>query len=698
MLDLLQIGKFGVLNSQRLLSSTSNNINNVNTEGFTRRRTVTYTNSIEWGVGRTDTNRIYNQYVQRELYGDNGSLAYYTAYANGMSSTDSMLSDDDMSLSTALSDYYDALSSSVQEPTSVSSREEVLADLKIITNRAQTLNSEIQKDIININAQVSDSVTKINNLTYGINKLNLQILAAAGSNTGEGDANEVYLELCDSRDQMIKELSSEVGINTVTQSNGSISVYMTGNGQLLANDSTYASFSTQTDQYDATKNYVYMTFHNQAGSYKDNTSVKLNENDIGGTLGGTLVSCSQIRQTMRDLGRLMVAFADANNVQNQAGFTLEGIAGGQILNIDSVYATSNDPKQATGARCDFVEGKGANVTANDYRVTFENGKLQIYEEALDGSEKEITSSIPAKNIGADASGNLTIDMGDYAGIKLTFSDTQANLAAAKTSFYFQPTINQAYTMSVQLTKPEDLAYATAVRTSTQTGNLGNATISLESMTKTGTNMGVSVDATKNMPKFNTGAPTKVVITADGDYGIYDSGGNLLATAPASCKGQNLFGNAVVTTTNPDGTTTTSPFSVNGYPGYEVNITGTIKPGDTFKIEINEKGTGDNTNGITLAALKQQNLVGSSSSSKKLTFTEGYASLTSRLGSAAYEAGNNLAAATSKQAESQELYESDAGVNLDEEAAALIQYQQTYQACAKIINASQTIFDSLLAAF
>ncbi len=688
MLDLLQIGKFGVLNSQRLLSSTSNNINNVNTEGFTRRRTVTYTNSIEWGVGRTDTNRIYNQYVQRELYGDNGSLAYYTAYANGMSSTDSMLSDDDMSISTALSDYYDALSSSVQEPTSVSSREEVLADLKIITNRAQTMNGEIQKDIININAQVADSVTKINNLTYGINKLNLQILAAAGSNTGEGDANEVYLELCDSRDQMIKELSSEVGINTVTQSNGSISVYMTGNGQLLANDSTYASFSTQTDQYDATKTYVYMTFHNQAGSYKDNTSVKLNENDIGGTLGGTLVSCSQIRQTMRDIGRLMVAFADANNVQNQAGFTLEGIAGGQILNIDSVYATTNDPAQASGARCDFVEGKGANVTANDYRVTFENGKLQIYEEALDGSEKEITSSIPAASIGTDASGNLTIDMGDYAGIKLAFSDTQANLAAAKTSFYFQPTINQAYTMSVQISKPEDLAYATAVRTKTQTGNLGNATISLESMTKTGTNMGVRVNGTT--PEFNTGAPTKVVITADGDYGIYDSNGNLLATAPASCKGQNVFGNAK----KADGTA----FAADGYPGYEVNITGTIKPGDTFEIVINTNGTGDNTNGITLAALKQQNLVGSSSSSKKLTFTEGYASLTSRLGSAAYEANNNLQAATSKQAESQELYESDSGVNLDEEAAALIQYQQTYQACAKIINASQTIFDSLLSAF
>lgn len=690
MLDLLQIGKFGVLNSQKLLSSTSNNINNVNTEGFTRRRTTTYTNSIEWGVGRTDTVRIYNQYVQRELYGDNGSLAYYTAYANGMSSTDSMLSDDDMSLSTAMSNYYDALSSSVQSPTSVSSREEVIADLKILTNRAQTLNGEIQKDIINLNAQVSDSVTKINNLTYGINKLNMQILAATGENNGEGDKNEVYLELCDSRDQLIKELSSEVGISTVTQSNGAISVYMTGNGQVLANDATYATFTTKTDQYDATKNYVYMTFNNLAGSAQDKTSVKLNENDIGGTLGGTLVSCSEIRQTMRDTGRLMVAFADANNVQNEAGFTLEGIAGGQILNIDSVYATSNDPNQATAGLCEFVAGKGSNVTANDYRVTFENGKLQIYEEALDGSETDITDKIGAANITADAAGNLVIDMGDYAGIKLSFTKSQADLNAAKTSFYFQPTINQAYTMSLQISKPEDLAYATAVRVRTQTGNLGNATISLESMSRTGTDMGVSVNATTHMPQFNTDAPVQIKITNDGNYGIYSQNGTLLATAPASCKGQNVFGNAV----KADGTA----YAADGYPGYEVNVTGTVKPGDTFNIEINSDGTGDNTNGITLAALKNQNLVGTSGSTKKVTFTEGYASVTSRLGAAAYEANNNLTAATSKQAETEELYQSDSGVNLDEEAAALIQYQQTYQACAKIINASQTVFDSLIAAF
>ena len=58
----------------------------------------------------------------------------------------------------------------------------------------------------------------------------------------------------------------------------------------------------------------------------------------------------------------------------------------------------------------------------------------------------------------------------------------------------------------------------------------------------------------------------------------------------------------------------------------------------------------------------------------------------------------LAAADAKMEQTNELYESDAGVNLDEEASNLIMYQQSYQACAKIITASQTVFDALIGAF
>ena len=74
--DLIITGKYGVLNSQKLLNATSNNINNVNTEGYVRKETQTYTSCVDWGVGATYTRRVYDKYVQRQLFVDNGIASY----------------------------------------------------------------------------------------------------------------------------------------------------------------------------------------------------------------------------------------------------------------------------------------------------------------------------------------------------------------------------------------------------------------------------------------------------------------------------------------------------------------------------------------------------------------------------------------------------------------------------------------------
>lgn len=688
MLDLLQVGKFGVLNSQKLLGTTSNNINNVNTVGYTRKQTLTYTNSIDWGVGSTDTRRIYNEYVQRELYADIGNKNYYESYKSGMDATDGMLSDDEMSISTALTDFFSSLSSSVQNPTSTSSREKVLGDLKVIQNRFKTLNGEIQSQIQNVNAKINDSIATVNSLTSSIANINRQILASSADEGQSGERNEIYLQMQDKRDLYIKQLSELVNINTVTQSNGSISVYMSGNGQLLANDVTYATLVGNTDQFDNNRQFLSLTFNNLAGSVADHTEVKLSDGDVGGKIGGYLASCSEIRQTMRDLGRLNIAFSDALNQQNCAGFTLEGLAGGNIFNISDVYAAVDNKATTQGCQMHFSDGYGDNVTAKDYRISFDGGNLRVFEVDLYGNETEVDANEYA--VGADVNGNMTINMRDKAGFVLTFNASRNDLENEENNFYLQPTLNAGYSTEINISKPEDLAYASAVRTSTtQNNNLGNAVITLASMSAVGNNMGVRVDPATKKPVFNADAPVRITVGNDGNYNIYNQAGKLLATAPADCKGQGLFSNAVDLNGN--------AFNAGGYPGYEINITGTVKPGDTFEIEINEGGIGDNTNGNIMSALKAQKLVGTTGNAKS-TFTENYASLTSRLGSAVYVADTNLAAADAKMEQTNELYESDAGVNLDEEASNLIMYQQSYQACAKIITASQTVFDALIGAF
>ena len=213
--------------------------------------------------------------------------------------------------------------------------------------------------------------------------------------------------------------------------------------------------------------------------------------------------------------------------------------------------------------------------------------------------------------------------------------------------------------------------------------------------------GIYIDA-NGQPAFGNDAPNYVRYVEDagganGRYVVYhvsswDDDGNPvtmteLGSAPASCNGREIFAN----TTWNDGTL------ADGYPGYDVNFTnGSVVNGSSFAIELNLDGENDNSNGNLLAQLQQEDMV-YSSENHRVSFTEGYADLTSALGSAVMSATTDLEAAKAKYAQSQNLFSSMAGVNLDEEAANLIRYQQSYSACARIISASQTVFNSLISA-
>ena len=175
MLDLLQTGKYGLLAHQNLLHTTSNNISNVNTEGYVRQNTNYYTSVIDWGIGESYTRRMYDQYVQRELFRDRGTVGYYDAYISGMDTVDSMLSESSMNIASSLNSYFSALQDAVQDPTSTASRRELLAQLEIMVDRYGTLNANITNELKDVNAKIDDTVTTINDLVYNIYEVNKQI-------------------------------------------------------------------------------------------------------------------------------------------------------------------------------------------------------------------------------------------------------------------------------------------------------------------------------------------------------------------------------------------------------------------------------------------------------------------------------------------------------------------------------------------
>lgn len=698
MLDLLQTGKYGVLTQQKLLNTTSNNITNVNTEGYTRQETIVYTSAIDWGVGSTVTRRLYDKYVQREMFRDQGNVGFYDAFSSGLGTVDKLLSSKDTSITAKLDSLFASMEEAVQNSTSIANRRELLAQFQTLTDRYNTLNYNVKNELNDINNKVTDTAATINDLVNGLYEVNRHV-RNLGANVTKSD---VGLQLLDKRDQLVSELSSYVDVNVTTESDGSWSLYL-GNGQLLVNADTYATLKVNEHTGDQTRREVSLFFNTPK-----KTEIFIGHEGWGGKLGGLLGASDEMRQTMRDLGQSAIAFADAMNVQNKGGITLGNVAGKNLITIPSVKGVCTQGDFAMNLT--FNPGEGSDVRNNDYFVRFDNTDPNnpvpvVY--TVDGNGKEVqlpdTEVVYDKN---DKNKPLSIKLEGH-GVTMTFDKGLTEMAQADGQFHVQPTINAAFDIKCNISKPEDFAFASAIRVN---GNkhAGNAVPSLVGVSQTGTaktdkDFGIYIDPTTGKPDFTDDAPNYIeyqitdAATGAGQYVVYhkgvDANGqatfNKLGTAPSDCNGQNIFAN---TTWLADNDTKKKA----GYPNYEVNFTGTVSNKSSFDIVLNEDGYNDNSNGNLLAGLKQENLV-HAAEGIKVSFTEDYADLTAAIGSAVMSASTDLRAAQAKCEQSQNLFLSTSGVNLDEEAANLIRYQQAYSACARIINASQTIFDALMSA-
>jgi flagellar hook-associated protein 1 FlgK len=151
-------------------------------------------------------------------------------------------------------------------------------------------------------------------------------------------------------------------------------------------------------------------------------------------------------------------------------------------------------------------------------------------------------------------------------------------------------------------------------------------------------------------------------------------------------------------------TSATTFSVNGAGTYtyadgqpmyingsQVTIAGNPSVGDQFTVEANYGASGDNSNGLLMADVQSQQILDSGT----ISINENYGQLISTVGSATRQVQANLDAASAVRTSAEESVLANSGVNLDEEAARLIRYQQSYQAVAQVVAVASTLFDSLL---
>lgn len=131
-------------------------------------------------------------------------------------------------------------------------------------------------------------------------------------------------------------------------------------------------------------------------------------------------------------------------------------------------------------------------------------------------------------------------------------------------------------------------------------------------------------------------------------------------------------------------------------GVSFSISGALKDQDSFTLGPNAGGVSDSRNAVALGQLQTSKLMLSADGQPSATLQSVYSQLVSSVGNKAREVQVNRDAQESLVGQAYEAQQSIAGVNLDEEAANLIRYQQAYQASSKVMTIASKLFDEVLA--
>lgn len=660
--DLLGIGSSGVLAQQRLLQTTSNNIVNVNSQGYVRERTLVYTNTIGLGTGDIKTQRVINDYMQGEVRRDTSAYHASLTHYEQLAGVDSLLGDTSNSVGAAITSYFKSFHSANESPAEIGGRKVVMTELSGMVNRFHTLSAQLDKQSDTLNTRIEDETKQVNSLLTSINDLNQAIIRTQGS-------PEENLMLFDQRDEAIRQLSEKMDIRTVAQPNGSMLVNMS-TGHSLILDGGVAQFKVIAGDPDSRDQELQLTLGDNQATIDHDT--------FGGAMGGLFKARTDLEPTKRELGQLAVAMADAMNQQNRLGMDLDNEIGGDIFTLSTSKGLPYGNNTGTvGANVSFVPGKGTSVTPFDYEVRFSSATgYEVFSLDKSGNRTSVaTGTTPPATFELTGHG-ISIDL--------------TGAPAAGDRLLLQPTKSAAAGLGQLITRPEDLALASPLKAEKTTNNGGGADIKLGGVFNTGAGAGFGTNS------LSPTAPQVVKIAANGDYQVFQADGTtLIGTAPASSKGQNLMA-ALQLPPPTGGPAYPNPKQV---PGYEFSITGTVNANDSFKLSYNSNGFADNSNGLVLAELQNKDLVRKSTNggttNDKMTFNQAYSGLVMEVGNNTSQVKTLLKANESKLIQSTGIFESVSGVNLEEEAANLIRFQQSYAASAQIVSTAKTIFDTLL---
>lgn len=648
---LLSIGSRAMAANYAALQTTGHNIANAGVEGYSRQRVETATASargtaggfIGGGVDVQTVTRAHDQFLTREAANAKALAAMDASRLESLKRLEEVFRPGEQGIGHAANDFLNAMVDMASRPADLVARQVVLSRAATAAERIRAAGTQLDGLQQDVSTSVSQSVARANELARGVAELNVRIQSA-------GQAQPPN-DLLDERDRLVSQLSEIVQVKTIPSSDGSLSVFFAG-GTALVNGSRRVELQAVTDPEDPMRVALQIS---DGGNTRAIDAADLG----GGSVAGWMrFQGDDLQQARASLGQMAVALAGVVNEQQARGLDLRQPAGRGAALFD-VPAPLVQPAQTNGRDASGSFLASVRMDVVDPRL------LQASDYALRADPDAAGSWIVERLSDGVTFEGLTSGS-EFDGLRLEFG---VPAPATGDRFLLQSVSRAAGGIRLAVQDPRALAAASLLAAVPDQDNQGTASVS--SLRVTDTQMSATLDA-------------HVAYAGNGVFELRDrASGNLLASA-AWTSGQPLAWNV-------DDPALT---------GFELVIDGEPATGDVFSLARPAPVASDNANALALAELRDGRLFGMVADAQGQlqggsTLTEAWTAILSRSGVQvqAAESAAEISQGVADDAEGRRAARS--GVNLDEEAARLIQYQQSYQAAAKVLQVAQAVFDTLL---
>jgi flagellar hook-associated protein 1 len=659
--NLFGIGLSGLNAAQLGMSTTGNNISNAATPGYNRELALfvesngmnTGVGFIGGGVSTTTIQRQFSQTLTSQLYSTQSESSSLTSYSQQITSLTNQIGSPTSGIGADFTAFFNSLQTLAGSASDGPTRQTVINKANILANDINSLGDQINQLRQGVNTTLSSTVTQVNNLTKQIAQLNAQIAAA-------GATGQPPNQLLDTRDQAVSQLTQLVGVNVQQASDGTDTISLSNGMTLVQGNQSYQLGTTPSPDNPSELAITYQQPDStKPGSFV--TTILPDSAVSGGSLGGTLQFRSQtLDPAAQQLGALATSFAAQVNAQNALGIDPSGNAGGPLFKVGPPNVISNT-KNTGNATVSATLTDPSNPPSDDMKLTF------------DGTNYTLTDTVTGKVVGTSAPPAVPGDPITIGGLSLTVGGTPA----AGDSFTIQPTSGALGSFAVTGTAG-DIAAGSPAITSNGTANTGSGKIATGTASS-GFLINAPVTLTYDAATGTlTGLPVGSVVT----FGNPQTSFTVTAANPGVP--YDPTNGDTYTVTNP-GPPATSP------NGISFTVSGKPADGDTFTIAPNKGGTQDGSNATAISNLS------ASTAFEGTTLTNGYAEFVNNIGNTASNLNSMATAKGSTLAQIQAQQQSVSGVNLDEEATNLLEYQQLYQANSKVIQTAQALFQTIMQA-